>query len=102
MAGWRSHLDVNTAQKVATRAFKAAERFSFGESGRPRFKPYGEIESVEGKSNATGIRYRDGAILWNGKFAQLARSLIVKPGDQVQAYALDQASQNKVKFVRLR
>jgi hypothetical protein len=71
----RGHLDDNTAQKVATRAFKAAERFSFGESGRPRFKRYGELESVEGKSNAAGIRYRDGAILWNGKFAQLALPL---------------------------
>ncbi len=32
----RGHLDDNTEQKVATRAFKAAERFSFGESGRPQ------------------------------------------------------------------
>jgi hypothetical protein len=97
----RGHLDVQAAQKIATRAFKAAERYSFGKSGRPRFKRYGELGSVEGNANAAGIRYRDGAILWNGEFAKLKLPLIVKPNDQVQIYALDQADRGKVKYVRL-
>ena len=97
----RGHLDVQTEQKVATRAFKAAERYSFGKSGRPHFKRYGELGSVEGKANAAGIRYRDGAILWSGEFAKLELPLIVKVNDQVQAYALKEANQGRVKYVRL-
>ena len=97
----RGHLDVHAAQKIATRAFKTAERFSFGKSGRPRFKRLGELESVEGKSNAAGIRYRSGHILWNGEFAKLELPLIVKPGDQVHAHALKVAEEGKVKYVRL-
>jgi hypothetical protein len=45
----RGHLDVHAAQKVATRAFRAAERWSFSGSGKPRFRRYGELESVEGE-----------------------------------------------------
>jgi hypothetical protein len=97
----RGHLDVQAAQKIATRAFKATERYSFGKSGRPRFKRYGELGSVEGKANAAGIRYRDGVILWTGEFAKLKLPLIVKPNDQIQIYALDQANRGKVKYVRL-
>lgn len=102
----RGHLDVHAAQKVATRAFKAAERWSFGQSGRPKFKRYGEVESVEGKSNAAGIRYRvvpgvGGRILWNGDFANLDLPLVVNPGDQVQAYALRLAEDECLKYVRL-
>jgi hypothetical protein len=41
----RGHLDVHTQQKLATRAFRSVERWSFGGSGKPRFKRYGELES---------------------------------------------------------
>jgi len=97
----RGHLDVHTAQKVATRAFKAAERFSFGQSGRPRFKRYGELESLEGKSNDAGIRFRDGRLLWNGAFAKLELPLLPVPGDAVQAHALGIAQEGGVKYCRL-
>ena len=97
----RGHLDVHTEQKVASRAFKAAERWSFAGSGKPRFKRYGELESLEGKSNAAGIRYREGRICWNGEFAKLAMPLIPKAGDQVHAHALAEAAAGKVKYVRL-
>lgn len=87
----RAHLDVHTQQKVASRAFKAVERWSFGGSGRPRFKRYGELESLEGKSNAAGIRYREGRVLWSGAFGNLELPLIVKDPDPVQAHALEVA-----------
>ena len=97
----RGHLDVHAEQKVASRAFKAAERWSFATSGKPRFKRYGELESVEGKSNAAGIRYRSGRICWNGEFGKLDLPIVVQGGDHVQAYAMAQAEAGKVKYVRL-
>ncbi len=87
----RGHLDVHTQQKVATRAFKTVERWSFGGSGKPRFKRYGELESLEGKSNAAGIRFRDGRVLWAGAHGNLDLPLIAKPGNEVQAHALQVA-----------
>ena len=97
----RGHLDSQVAQVVATRAFRAVEQHCFDKGGRPRVKGHGEIESLEGKSNKSGIRYRSRRILWNSKFAMLDLPLIVKPGDPVQAHALRLAEAGKVKFVRL-
>lgn len=59
------HLDSLTVQKVATRAFQAAEQFCFGKRGKPRFKSKSRgLHSLEGKNNASGIRFRDGKIIW--------------------------------------
>src|SRR5208337_4950744 len=87
----RQHLDITTAQKVATRAFRAAERYSFGLAGRPHFKRYGELGSVEGKSHASGIRFRDDRVLWQGEHAVLDLPLVVTPGDEVQEHGLEVA-----------
>ena len=97
----RGHLDAHVAQVVATRAFRAAEQHCFDRGGRPRLKDHGEIESLEGKSNKSGIRYRSMHILWKGEFALLDLPLIVNPGDPVQAHALRLAEAGQVKFVRL-
>ena len=97
----RGHLDSQVAQVVATRAFRAAEQHCFDQGGRPRVKDHGEIDSLEGKSNASGIRYRLQHILWKGEFAKLKLPLIVKQGDPVQAHALRLAEAGQVKFVRI-
>ncbi|MFQ4142120.1 RNA-guided endonuclease TnpB family protein, partial [Chlorogloeopsis sp. ULAP02] len=47
----KSHLDVHTIQKIATRAFKALEREAFGKAKKVRFKSYGQFASLEGKTN---------------------------------------------------
>lgn len=60
------HLDVHTAQKVASSAFQATEQYLYGKRGRPRFKVRVRMHSLEGKSNAAGIRYRDGFVCWGG------------------------------------
>jgi len=62
-----NHLDSTTAQKLASRAFKAVQRIAFGQAKRVRFKGKNQLKSVEGKSNKTGIRYKDdGYVLWKG------------------------------------
>lgn len=50
------HLDANTIQKIATRAFKALERMMFGKAKKVRFKQKGQFVSLEGKTNKQGIR----------------------------------------------
>lgn len=64
------HLDSSTSQKIATKAFKSADEYLYGNRGKPRFKRYQRLRSVEGKSNATGIRWRNGYLIWNIKGGQ--------------------------------
>jgi len=87
------HLDINTIQKLATRAFKAVQQYGFGKRGRPRFKGKNQMDSVEGKSNASGIRWREPCVEWLG----LELEAIVDWDDPVIAHGLAA----HVKFARI-
>lgn len=90
------HLDAHTTQKIATRAFHAAQRYQFRTGGRPRFKPkWKALESMEGKSNATGLRWREDHPEW-GKL-RLKALFDRKDKHGVQTFAL----QYPVKYCRL-
>ena len=96
----KDHIDSFSAQKVATNAFQSAKEYLMGKRGRPRFKAYGRYRSVEGKSNVTGIRFKNDKIVWGirGK-KSLALSIMYDRKDKcgVQAHAL----QCRTKYVRL-
>ncbi len=52
------HIDSNTAQKLASRAYQAANRVCLGKAKKVRFKSKGRgLESVEGKNNKQGVRF---------------------------------------------
>jgi putative transposase len=87
------HIDAATAQKLASRAFKAVQDYAFGKHGKPRFKGKNQLDSVEGKSNETGLRWRETHLEWSG----LVLPAIVNERDEVLAYGLQQP----VKYVRL-
>lgn len=59
-------IDSNTAQKLATRAYKAVERVLFGQAKSVRFKGVNQMDSVEGKSNKSGIRWKGKGVEWSG------------------------------------
>lgn len=63
---FKANMDSFTAQKIATRVWKSIERLLFGDGETVHFKKYGELNSLEGKSNDTGIRFKDNHIVWNG------------------------------------
>ena len=87
------HLDANTIQTIASRAWNAVRQYQFGARGRPRFKGKGQFHSVEGKSNRQGIRWRDGAVVW-GALTLRAR---IGADDPVIAHALA----CPIKYVRI-
>lgn len=60
------HIGPHEAQVVAKRAFGAVRQYALGRRGRPRFKGRRGLHSIEGKTNAAGIRWRQGRIEWNG------------------------------------
>lgn len=89
------HLDANTIQTVASRAWGAVREYQFGKRGRPRFKGKGQLLSVEGKTNKQGIRWREGRVLWGP--LSLAARLPDLAKDEVAAHALA----SRIKYVRL-
>src|SRR6266436_5425292 len=51
------HLDSLTLQKLASRAYGAANRLLVGKAHRVRFKGKYQLDTVEGKTNSSGIRW---------------------------------------------
>jgi len=89
----QDHIDTHVAQKIATRVYSAANRYALGMGGRPRFKGKGRLNSLESKTDASGIRYRDGQMRWQG----LTVPCVVDASDAVQAHGLER----KIKYGRL-
>jgi putative transposase len=51
------HLGSHDTQTTTLRAFRSAEQYALGKRGRPRFKRFNELESIEGKEQAV-IRFK--------------------------------------------
>ena len=63
---YKKNIDSFTAQKIATTLWRSYDKLFFGNGKKVYFKRYGELNSLEGKSNKTGIRLIDDSIVWNG------------------------------------
>jgi transposase len=87
------HLDANATQKLGTRAFRAVESLLFGKAKKVRFKGKNQLDSVEGKSNLMGIRFREGRVLWSG----LSLRSLLDERDPVIRHGLS----CRIKYVRL-
>ena len=93
-ASWLGeHLDSLTIQKLATRAYHAANRLLLGTAHRVRFKGPHQLDTVEGKTNTSGIRWCGDHVEWKGLEVQA----LLDPRDPVQAHGLA----CHVKYVRL-
>ena len=78
------NIDAMTTQKIATRAFNAFEDLIFHKAKKIKYKSYGELNSIEGKSNKQGIRFRDNTLLYNG----MKIPVIIKKNDIYAKMAL--------------
>jgi putative transposase len=87
------HLDINTIQTLATRVFQAVQQHAFGKRGHPRFKGRRQMDSVEGKNNASGIRWREPYVEWLG----LKLEAVINPNDPVIVHGLS----SRVKYARI-
>lgn len=63
---FKDNIDSFTAQKIATELWKSYDKLFYGNGNKVYYKRYGELNSLEGKSNSSGIRFKDNMILWNG------------------------------------
>lgn len=91
------HAGSHDVQTTSLRAFRAVQQYAFGRRGRPRFKAFGRLHSVEGKADAV-IRFRMEpvpAVHWNGLVLPLRLDRKDKRSWQKQALA------SRTKYVRL-
>ena len=86
-------IDAFTAQKIATRCFNAFEGKIYHTAKKIHFKKYGEFDSLEGKSNGSGIRFRKDKLCWNG----LNIKAIMNPKDEYVQAALTR----RIKYCRI-
>jgi transposase len=87
------HIDSNTAQKLATRAFNASQKVAFGVAKKVRFKGSNQLDSLEGKANTTGIRWHQEQLVWG----KLKLQPYLKNNDPVILHGLT----SRIKYVRL-
>jgi hypothetical protein len=96
------HIDSLMAQKLASRAYQAANRVCVGEARRVRFRSQGRrLDCVEGKTNTSGLRFHlqagaeghQGWLSWNGE--QIPA--LIDWQDEVVHHGLQQ----RIKYVRL-
>lgn len=65
---FKNNIDSMTSQKIASRVWKAYEDVLFSDGEIPHFKQHNKgLNSLEGKSNSTGIRYimETNTLKWN-------------------------------------
>lgn len=60
-----SNIDSNTSRKIASNLWRAYEKLFYENGKKIYYKKYGNLNSLEGKSNKSGIRFKDDMILWN-------------------------------------
>ena len=60
------NIDSHVAQKIASSLWRAYDKLFYGNGEKIRYKKYGSLNSLEGKSNKTGVRFKNDMILWNG------------------------------------
>ncbi len=63
---FKKNVDSFTAQKIATTLWKSYDKLFYRNGKRVYYKKYGDMNSLEGKSNSTGIRLVDEHLIWNG------------------------------------
>jgi hypothetical protein len=85
-------------QKIALRVFQSAEKMLYGQSRRLRFKTKGRgVKSLENKSDASGIRFREKDGKWGVIYQDMFLPIIFDARDQCHQYAFD----HKVKYSQI-
>jgi len=65
---FKKQINTHIAQALSKRLWKSFEKLFYGDGKRIYFKKYGQLNSLEGKSNATGIVFRQETRIldWSG------------------------------------
>lgn len=92
---FKDNIDSFTAQKITSNVWKAFDKLLYGNGEVVHFKNYNDgLNSLEGKSNKTGIRYilKDNKLNWNG--------LSIKVQSKLNQYEQN-ALRSEIKYCRI-
>ena len=89
---FKINIDSQSCQKIATRCFDAFKDKIYNPKVKVKFKKYGTFNSLEGKSNGTGIKYRGQRLKWN----KLDIPILIKKKEDYAKEAL----KNKIKYCK--
>jgi hypothetical protein len=62
---YKKYIGSAVAQKIASEVWKSVEKYIFGNGKSVHFKKYIDFDTLEGKSNAANIRFKDRYIIYN-------------------------------------
>ena len=88
------NINAMMVQVIHKRAFGAFQGLIFHKAKKIKYKAYGELNSIEGKTNKQSIRFRENVVL----FAGLKIPVVINKNDIYAHMAL----QNKVKYCRIK
>ena len=91
---YKKHIDSFTAQKIASTVWTSVSSLLYGKGKKVRFKKFGQLESLEGKSNATGMRFKGDRLEWNG----LILPVTMRTND---LFVQESLSLHRVKYCRI-
>ena len=88
------NIDARTSQSIASNLWKAYQKYLFGNGKGIHYKRFDDFNTFESNDNKTGIKYRNGYIVWN----KLELKTFVRQND---VYA-QESLLNEVKYCRLK
>lgn len=91
---YAKHLDANTVQAIAGDVFTGVEKVLYGNGRELHFQKALDCDTIRGKTNKQGIRFRRNRLLWNG----LDIGVQLRKGDTYAREAL----KNPVKLCRIK
>ena len=89
---YQKYIDSMTAQKIASSVWRSVEKYLFDNGKCIHFRKYDDFDSLEGKSNTSGIRFKDGRLHW--------RRQVIQP--QIRTDYDREALRSRVKYCRIR
>lgn len=90
---FKDNIDSFTAQKIATALWKSYEKLFYENGKKVYYKKYDSFNTLEGKSNKTGIRFNDDMLIWNG----LVIPIVIDYDNEYESLAL----QNNISYCRI-
>lgn len=90
---FKENIDSFTAQKIATQLWKAYEELFYGKGKNVHIKSKEEFQTLEGKSNKTGITFNDGYLKW--------KNLKIKVEIDNKNYYEMEALKNDISYCRI-
>ncbi|MGP6139418.1 hypothetical protein [Jeotgalibaca sp. A127] len=91
---YEKHIDSFTAQKIASTVWVSVSSLLYGKGRQVRFKKFGQLDSVEGKTNGSGIRFKGDRVEWN----KLVLPVKIREND---LFVQESLALHRVKYCRL-